>query len=116
MATDSILTTIKRRLGPEEEYDHFDPDIIMEINTAFFTLMQLGVGPKNGYHIVDKENVWSEFLNGREDLYAVETYIYQKVRLVFDPPQTSFLLDAIKNNISELEWRFEHQMEVGDKT
>lgn len=109
----SILTSIKKLLGIEEDYTYFDNDIIMNVNSALFNLMQLGVGPTSGFTIKDKEATWADFLGDRIDLEPVKTYVYLKTRLAFDPPQTSFLIDAIKNQISEIEWRLNVQVEGG---
>lgn len=110
MAT-SILTSIKKLLGPEEADTSFDTDIIIAINTAFFNLYQLGVGPTECFSITDKEAVWEDFLGTRKDLEAVKTYVYAKVRLAFDPPQSSYLVQAIKDQITEYEWRLNVQAE-----
>lgn len=101
---ESILTSIKKQLGIVEEYDHFDPEIIMCINTALFTLTQIGVGPSEGFTISDKATTWSEFTDTSK-IEAVKTYVYMKVRLAFDPPASSAHIESIKNQISELEWR-----------
>ena len=112
MAT-SILTSIKKLLGLTEEDTSFDADIIMHINSAFFRLNQLGVGPSEGFFITDKAKTWEEFLASRKDLEAVKTYVYQKVRLVFDPPQSAFLVEALKESIKEFEWTINVQAEGG---
>ena len=112
MAT-SILTSIKKLIGPTEDDTSFDVDIIMHINSAFFRLNQLGVGPSEGFSITDKTTTWEEFLVARKDLEAVKTYVYQKVRLVFDPPQSGFLVEAIKDSIKEFEWTINVQAEGG---
>lgn len=112
MAT-SILTSIKKLLGPTEDDTSFDVDIIMHINSAFFRLNQLGVGPATGFFITDNTKTWEDFLESRTDLEAVKTYVYQKVRLVFDPPQSSFLVEAIKDAIKEFEWTINVQVEGG---
>ena len=109
----SILTSIKKLLGPTEEDTSFDVDIIMHINSAFFRLNQLGVGPATGFFITDNTKTWEDFLESRTDLEAVKTYVYQKVRLVFDPPQSSFLVEAIKDSIKEFEWTINVQAEGG---
>lgn len=101
---DSILTSIKKLLGPEEDYVYFDEDIIIHINSALYRLNTLGIGPPEGFVVTDKKQSWSDFLPDRKALEPVKTYVYLKVRLVFDPPQTSFLLEAINKQISELEW------------
>ena len=102
---ESILTSIKKLLGIVEEYDHFDQDIIMHINSALSTLTQLGVGPKNGFVIKDCYAVWSQFLGDDSRLEFVKTYVYMRVRLAFDPASSSAMIDAINRQISELEWR-----------
>jgi hypothetical protein len=102
----SILKSTKKILGIEADYTAFDLDVITHINSAFSTLTQLGIGPINGFMIEDDTATWGDFL-GTSDLQLnnVKTYVYLKVRLVFDPPQTSFHLQAIKDQIQELEWR-----------
>lgn len=101
----SILTSIKKLLGPEEEYDHFDTDIIIHINSALMVLTQLGVGPSNGFAITDKSAVWTDFVPDIERIEAIKTYIYLKVKLVFDPPQSAAAIESTNKMISELEWR-----------
>lgn len=108
---DSILTSIKKLLGITEEYEHFDPDIIVHINSAFMILNQLGVGPEEGFSIKDKSSTWDEFLSG-SNLEAVKTYVYLKVKLMFDPPLSSTVIEAIKSQISELEWRLNVSTDV----
>jgi hypothetical protein len=108
---DSILTSIKKLLGINEEDTNFDRDIIIHINTAFFALLQLGVGPATGFRIADKVKTWAEFVGERTDIDGVKDYVYMKVRLVFDPPQTGYLVDAIKEGIKELEWRLNIQVD-----
>lgn len=102
---DSILTSIKKLLGITEEYEHFDQDIIMHINTVFTILNQLGVGPENGFSISDKTSVWKDFIQDAIKLESVKTYVYLKVRLIFDPPTSSAVADSMNRMISELEWR-----------
>lgn len=102
---DSILTSIKKLLGITEEYEHFDQDIIMHINSVFSVLTQLGVGPTEGFRIEDDGAEWSEFLQDDFRLEFVKTYIYLKVRLAFDPPLSSAVIESINRQISELEWR-----------
>lgn len=109
---DSILTTIKKLVGVDASYEHFDSDIIMHINTAFMSLQQLGLGPESGYTISSKEEVWSDFLEGKNNYEGVKTYIYLKTRLVFDPPGNSFLIKAIQDQIQELEWRLRSEAEL----
>jgi len=112
--TTSILTSTKKLLGPTETDTSFDTDIIIHINTALFRLNQLGVGPSAGYAITSKDQAWSDFLGSeRKDLEAIKTYVYLKVRLVFDPPQISYLVEAIKSQITELEVLINYQAEGG---
>ena len=83
---ESILTSIKKLLGITEEYDQFDPDIIMHINSVFMILTQLGVGPAEGFSIEDDTAVWTDFIQDVKKLESVKTYVYLKVKLAFDPP------------------------------
>lgn len=100
----SILKDVKELLDIPVDMLGFDNIIKIHINSVFMILDQIGVGTI-GYRINDDTNIWSDYLNNRSDLEAVKTYIYLKVKLVFDPPQSSTVIDAIKQNISELEWR-----------
>ena len=102
---DSILTSIKKMLGITEEYEHFDQDIIIHINTVFMVLNQLGVGPSEGFSIHDKNAIWSDFISDMNKIEAVKSYMYLKVKLLFDPPLSSSVVESIKNQINELEWR-----------
>ena len=106
----SILNTIKKMLGIDVSLDVFDTDIITHINSAFMTLKQLGVGPEVGFHIENDSEIWSDFID--ESRYnEVKTYVYLRVRLLFDPPGTSFHITAIKEQIQELEWRIREERE-----
>lgn len=109
---DSILTSIKKLLGITEEYEHFDTDIIMHINTVLGTLTQIGVGPADGYSISDKEDYWSDFINDARKLEAVKSYVYLKVKLLFDPPASSVVMESINRQINELEWRLNVAVET----
>lgn len=102
---ESILTTIKKRLGIEEEDTSFDNDVIMEINTVFMILNQLGVGPELPFVITDKSSTWSDFDDNINTIRSVESYIYIRVRLMFDPPSNSFVVDAMNQTAKEIEWR-----------
>lgn len=103
---ESILTSIKKLLGISEEYTHFDADIIMHINSVFMTLTQLGVGPSGGFIIEDENAFWEDFIADTTKLQAIKTYIYLKVRLVFDSSSLgSATLAAYERQIQELEWR-----------
>lgn len=108
---ESILTSIKKLLGITEEYEHFDSDIILHINSVFMVLNQLGVGPKEGFSISDKEDLWEDYITEGLNLEAVKTYVFLRVRLIFDPPQSSAVIEAINRTISELEWRLNIQAE-----
>lgn len=106
--TESILTSIKKMLGPEEEYTHFDPDIIMHINSVFSILTQLGVGPSEGFSISGSGETWEDYLSNDHNpnyFSMIKTYVYLKVKLIFDPPLSSAVIEAINRQISELEWR-----------
>lgn len=109
---ESILTSIKKLLGIAEEYEHFDPDIIMHINSAFSVLTQLGVGPEEGFRIEDASRTWYEFLYDDPRLEFVKTFIHLKVKLGFDPPTSSAAIEAINRQISELEWRINVAVET----
>lgn len=102
---ESILNSIKKLLGLTEEYEQFDPDIIMHINSVFMILTQLGVGPKEGFSIRDSSSVWTDFIPENSNLESVKSYVYLKVRLLFDPPLSSVVTEAINRQINELEWR-----------
>lgn len=101
----SILDTTKKILGLDATYSAFDPDVIMHINTAFFALNQLGIGPADGFMIEDSTTLWDEYLGRDINLNAVKTYIYLRVRILFDPPTTSYLINALQEQIKEIEWR-----------
>lgn len=101
----SILTSVKKMLGIAEDYTHFDQDIIIHINSVFMILTQLGVGPSDGFFIEDEEMEWKDYNSDSSELQAVKTYMYMKVRLMFDPPASSVVMECMKQMISELEWR-----------
>jgi hypothetical protein len=103
--SDSILQSTKKNIGLAESYTEFDPDVIMHINTVFSFLTQLGIGPADGYMIEGAEDTWDEFLGDDPNLNAVKTYVYLRVRHLFDPPGTSYHLNAALEQIRELEWR-----------
>lgn len=101
----SILTSTKKILGIEETYTDFDVDILMHINSVFATLNQLGIGPEQGFAIEDATPTWDAFLGTDLRLNSVKTYVYLRVRLLFDPPQNSYAIDSMKEQIRELESR-----------
>lgn len=102
---DSILLTIKKLLGIGDDYEYFDEDIIIHINSVLMILNQLGIGPVTGFSISDESATWSDFVDNLSMLEAVRSYVYIKVRLLFDPPTSSFTITALENQIKELEWR-----------
>lgn len=114
--TDSILETTKKMLGVDESYDVFDPDIIMHINSVFVVLNQLGVGPSKCFSISDETTTWAEFFSNEEVLEMVKTYMYMKVKLIFDPPISSVVMQAAKETIAELEWRMNVFVDPGEET
>lgn len=101
---DSILTTIKKLLGIDEDYEYFDPDILIDINSAIMTLDQIGIGPK-GFVCVDKSNTWNELLGDKKYLEAAKTFIYLSTKLRFDPPQHSFHITSLEKQRDEQIWR-----------
>lgn len=105
MAIDSILTSVKKMLNITEADESFDLDILMHINGVFATLHQLGIGPVDGFQIEDKEATWDIFLGTDPRRNNVKQYVYLRVRIIFDPPATSFVTDALKEQLKELEWR-----------
>lgn len=102
---DSILISIKKLLGISEEYTHFDPDIIMHANSAFMILTQIGVGPSEGFRIEDETTKWTDFIKDESKLEGVKSYIYLKVKLLFDPPLSGAVKESTNQLIKELEWR-----------
>lgn len=106
MVTESILDSIKNMLGINEEDTNFDRELIIYINGALMIMSQLGVGT-DGYLISGKDDAWKDFIGDREDLELVKSAVYLRVRLIFDPPQNSFLVDAINKQIAEYDWRIE---------
>ncbi len=103
---DSILTSIKKLLGIAEDYEHFDADIIMHINSVFMILTQIGIGPSEGFSIEDKSSKWTDFIpkESSVNFNAVKTYMHLRVRLLFDTP-TGTVLDMCKQQADEIEWR-----------
>ena len=108
---ESILNSIKKLLGITAEYTNFDTDIIMHINSVFMILNQLGVGPSKCFRIEDEYTTWDEYITEDNDLDAVKTYMYLKVKLLFDPPLNSSLMDSFERQIKELEWRLNVEVE-----
>lgn len=102
---DSILNSVKKVLGITADYTAFDADIVMHINSVFSTFHQLGVGPVEGFAIEDATSTWSAFLGDDPRYNSVKTYVFLKVRMLFDPPGTSYLIQAMERQATELEWR-----------
>ncbi len=109
--SDSILDGTKKILGIGPEHEMFDYDIMTHINSVFATLHQLGIGPSGGFMIEDNSSKWDDYLEGKKNLNAVKTYVYLRVRLLFDPPANSFLVTSLNEQRQELEWRLTEQRE-----
>ena len=109
---ESILTSIKKLLGIAEEYTHFDTDIMIHINSVFMILVQMGVGPDEGFKVESAADTWNEFTSDKLLYESVKTYVYLKVKMIFDPPQGGAVAEAYKQTISELEWRLNFQHEL----
>lgn len=103
--TDSILTSIKKLLGLTEECTEFDADIIMHINSVFLTLQQIGVGPEEGFAISDSSQTWNDFIPEGLILNSIKSYMSLKVRLLFDPPASSVVVESMNRMVDQFEWR-----------
>lgn len=110
--SNSILLSVKKMLGIPPEYDQFDPEIIIHINSVFSILTQLGVGSDEGFSIKDSTASWSDYIPEGKAVEDIKTYMYLKVRLIFDPPQSSAATDAMKQLASEFEWRINVGVDV----
>lgn len=108
----SILISTKKILGIADDYTVFDLDIITHINSAFSTLTQLGVGPSIGFMIEDSNAEWDDFIGVDLQINSVKSYVFLKVKQLFDPPATSYLITAHENQIRELEWRLNTRREM----
>ena len=113
VVSDSILNSVKQFCGYRPDYDVFDSDFKMLINSDLATLCQLGIGPKTGFRVLDDSATWDQFLEGRTDLGWVQEYISIKVRLIHDPPTSSSILKAYEEKVKELEWRIVFKNEEG---
>ena len=102
---ESILNSIKKNLGLHEDDTSFDPDLIMHINSVFGILNQMGVGPKVPFNITSSSEQWDDFLNDNVNIIYVKSYVEKKVKLLFDPPLSSAVVESLNNIIKELEWR-----------
>jgi hypothetical protein len=107
----SILMSIKKLLNVDPEDQAFDTDIGMLINNEFMTLHQLGIGPEEGFSITDADTVWTDYSNDKTLIETVKILVYLRVRMLFDPPASSVVADAINSRINELEWRLNIQAE-----
>lgn len=103
--SDSVLLSIKQMLGISPEDTSFDVNVIMSINTALTTLMDLGLTEVEDEIVIDDDMTWDDLLGGRTDIEYIKTYVYQKVKMIFDPPTSTAAIDAMQRSISELEWR-----------
>jgi hypothetical protein len=108
----SILTSTKQILNISAAYTNFDLDIITHINSTFSIISQLGIGPDGGYMITDASSHWSELAISNDQLNIIKTYVFLRVRMLFDPPTSGFLLDAMKQQISEYEYRLSYLREA----
>lgn len=102
----SILVSIRQLITGSKD-ENFDMDLIIHINGALSIVNQLGVGPEEGFSIIGPSEKWTDFIGQRKDLEMIKTDVYLRVKLVFDPPQNSFLVAAIEKQIQELDWRIE---------
>ena len=102
---ESILNSIKKLLGISEEDSHFNTDIIVHINSVFMVLNQIGIGPEECFAIEDESESWTDFLQDKKQFEAVKSYTYLKVKLLFDPPLSSAVMDSMNRMINEYEWR-----------
>jgi hypothetical protein len=113
---DSILTTIKQLVGLEADYTEFDLDISTYINMALMTLKQLAVCSEDSVSVYDAATTWNEVFGDMKNIEGVKTYIYLRVKILFDPPTNTSVLEAMKQQISELEWRLNMQSERDSTT
>lgn len=102
----SILVSIRQLITGSKD-ENFDMDLIIHINGALSIVNQLGVGPEEGFSIIGPSEKWTDFIGQRKDLEMIKTDVHLRVKLVFDPPQNSFLVAAIEKQIQELDWRIE---------
>lgn len=110
---ESILISIKKMLGIAEDYEHFDTDLIIHINSVLMILKQLGVGPEEGFSITGSTETWDQFLTNPTQLDLAKSYIYLKTKLVFDPPLSSAVMEAMNRQIQEFEWRLNVAVDPG---
>lgn len=113
---ESILTSVKKMLGITEECTHFDADIIMHINSVFMILNQLGVGPSEGFIIEDDISTWNDYIPDNKNIEGVKSYVFMKVKLLFDPPANSTVMQSMNQAINEFEWRLNVSVDPGQST
>lgn len=111
---ESILNSVKKMIGIDQDYTVFDVDIITHTNTAFSILHQLGVGPDEGFEVTDNTQTWTEFMGDDPRLNFVKSWVMLKVKMLFDPPQSSALIDSANRLLSELEWRINVSVDPKD--
>ncbi len=110
---DSILEDAKKMLGIEMDYKAFDAELLLHINSIFVILNQLGIGPPSGFIVEDEESNWVDFTGPtRKDLNLIKSYVFLRLRLMFDPPANSFLVSSITEQVKEFEWRLNVQVET----
>lgn len=113
---DSILQSVKKMIGVQVEFDGFDPDLIMHINSVFSILKQLGVGPDDGFVISGGDDTWQDYFAEDPIDESVKSYVGMKVKMIFDPPTTQAVIDAYQRMIGEFEWRINVEKENNDDT
>lgn len=112
---ESILISIKKLLGIMEDDNSFDTDIVISINSVFSALTQMGVGPEQGYSISGPDNKWSEYIGDSNKLQMIKSYVHMRVRLLFDPPTSTAVLECTKELAKELEWRLYTEFDLPKK-
>ncbi len=111
---DSILDSVKDKIAGGSIHDHFDGELVDDINAVLVDLRQVGIGPEEGFHITGSDETWADFVGDNLQMQrSVSTLVALKVRLIFDPPTSSAIAEAIKNNIDRLEWRLNANYEIG---
>lgn len=112
---ESILNSVKKMIGIDQDYTVFDVDIITHTNTAFSILHQLGVGPDEGFEVTDNTQTWTDFMGDDPSLNFVKSWVTLKVKMLFDPPQSSALIDSANRLLNELEWRINVSVDPKDQ-
>lgn len=105
IASPSIVESIKEALGLAKDYNPFDPELIMHINSVLGDLHQLGVGPEPGFEVTGPDETWNHFLGGDKRLNMVKSYVYLSVRMLWDPPSVGYVLTSIEKKLEKMEWR-----------